>query len=133
MIISPLRQTPVSQSEKSDSEKAGLNYDAFLKLMLQQLKSQDPLNPVDQTQSLAQLASFTNVEQAIKLNQKLDQLVNRTSTAEATSLLGRTAQSLDGKISGTVAAVEIGSGGPVAVLSDGSRLPVSDGMRITSA
>ncbi len=132
MIVDSLRQTPVQQSERTDAEKAGLDYDAFLKLMLQQLKSQDPLNPVDQTENLAQLASFTNVEQAIKMNQKLDALLARVSTAEAASLLGKSVQSLDGRISGTVAAVDVGPQGAFAVFNNGVRLAIGSGMRITS-
>jgi flagellar basal-body rod modification protein FlgD len=74
-------QSPASvvAKPKSDAEKATLNYDAFLKLLLEQLKSQDPTNPVDQAESLAQLASFSGLEQAIKTNQKLDALLVQSS------------------------------------------------------
>jgi flagellar basal-body rod modification protein FlgD len=132
MIIGASQQSAAIQPAKSDSDKAGLNYDAFLKLMLAQLKSQDPLNPVDQTESLAQLATFTNVEQAIKLNQKLDALLVKTSATEATSLLGKTVQAIDGSAAGTVKAVETSSGGTFALLADGRRLNIADGIRIST-
>lgn len=117
---------------KSDAEKAGLNYDAFLKLMLEQLKSQDPLNPVDQTESLAQLASFSSVEQSIKTNQKLDALLKQSAVSDAAVLIGKSVQSLSGGASGVVSAVEIRSGGTEAILSNGSRIALADGIRITN-
>lgn len=133
MIIDATRQGNPVLPAKSDSARADLNYDSFLKLMLEQLKSQDPLNPVDQTESLAQLASFSNVEQGIKLNQKLDALLRQSSVAESASLIGKTVQSLVDGSSGVVAAVEVSAGGTDLILSDGKRMSLADGLRITAS
>lgn len=133
MIVSSTQTTPVVKRSISDSEKAGLNYDSFLKLMLQQLKSQDPLNPVDQTQSLAQLAQFTNVEQAIKLNQKLDVLLKQSSVSDAAALIGKTVQPTDGTAGGIVQAVEITAEGARAILADGRQISLSVGLRIAGS
>ena len=43
--------------------------DMFLKLLVTQLKNQDPLNPADGTQFLTQLAQFSELEQVIGLRQ----------------------------------------------------------------
>jgi flagellar basal-body rod modification protein FlgD len=51
------------------------NFDGFLKLLTTQLQSQDPLSPLDATQFTEQLVQFTGVEQAIKTNDVLNQLV----------------------------------------------------------
>jgi flagellar basal-body rod modification protein FlgD len=51
------------------------NFDNFLKLLTTQLQSQDPLSPLDATQFTEQLVQFTGVEQAIKTNDLLGQLV----------------------------------------------------------
>jgi flagellar basal-body rod modification protein FlgD len=51
------------------------NFDNFLKLLTAQLQSQDPLSPLDATQFTEQLVQFTGVEQAIKTNDVLGQLV----------------------------------------------------------
>ena len=51
------------------------NFDNFLKLLTTQLQSQDPLSPLDATQFTEQLVQFTGVEQAIKTNDVLGQLV----------------------------------------------------------
>jgi flagellar basal-body rod modification protein FlgD len=114
-------------------EKASLNYDTFLKLMLEQLKSQDPTNPVDQKESLAQLASFSTVEQTIKLNSKLEAMQQRFSAVEASSLLGRKVSSLVSGETGIVVAVDVANSGSVAMLDTGKTVKLSDGLRITSA
>ena len=59
------------------SSRIGLadNFDNFLKLLTTQLQSQDPLSPLDATQFTEQLVQFTGVEQAIKTNDVLGQLV----------------------------------------------------------
>ncbi|MBL8790404.1 MAG: flagellar hook assembly protein FlgD [Rhizobiales bacterium] len=133
MIVNPTVSGNPILPKQSDATKTGLDYDAFLKLMLQQLKSQDPLNPVDQATNLAQLASFSNVEQSIKLNDKLDDLLQRTSVAEATALIGKNVQSLVSGVSGIVAAVEVSATGSQAVLANGTKIPVSEGLRIKAS
>jgi flagellar basal-body rod modification protein FlgD len=51
------------------------DYDMFLRLMTAQLKNQDPLQPLDGTEFVAQLAQFSGVEQQIKTNERLDSLL----------------------------------------------------------
>jgi flagellar basal-body rod modification protein FlgD len=50
-------------------------FNNFLLLLTTQLKNQDPLSPLDTNQFTEQLVQFTNVEQSIKANAKLDQLI----------------------------------------------------------
>lgn len=116
---------------KSDSEKATLDYNAFLKLLLQQLKSQDPTNPVDQAQSLAQLASFSNVEQSIKINEKLTELMSRNSASDGAALIGKTVQSLTTGTTGVVKSVEVRSSGIDLVLDGGKTISLASGIRIS--
>jgi len=44
----------------------------FLKLLVAQLQNQDPLQPQDGTQFVAQLAQFSSVEQEVQMRQDLD-------------------------------------------------------------
>jgi flagellar basal-body rod modification protein FlgD len=46
----------------------------FLQLLVTQLKNQDPTNPVDGTQFVAQLAQFSQLEQMINMNSSLQQI-----------------------------------------------------------
>jgi flagellar basal-body rod modification protein FlgD len=73
-------------------KSTGLNKDDFLKLFVTQLKNQDPLNPQDSAQFVAQLAQLTQVEQAYNTNTNLLNLVTTvkgTSTLNASSMIGR--------------------------------------------
>jgi flagellar basal-body rod modification protein FlgD len=128
--VSPIH-TRVTQPQQ-DAARASLNYDSFLKLMLQQLKSQDPTSPVDQKETLAQLASFSNVEQSIKLNQKLDTALDRQRVVEASSLIGKHIKSLAAGDEGIVQSVEIIQNTMFANLDTGSKLELSGEIRISA-
>lgn len=111
--------------------KADLNYDSFLKLLIASMKNQDPTKPNDPAETMSQLASFSNVEQSIKLNEKLESLLSVSSAGQAAALVGKTASSLDGNVSGIVKSVELSADGLVVILDNGKRLPVSAGLRIS--
>lgn len=66
-----------------------LSQNDFIKLFMSQLTYQDPLEPVDNSQFLAQLAQFSSVEQARAMNEKLDNLLSIGTTFQAASLVGR--------------------------------------------
>jgi flagellar basal-body rod modification protein FlgD len=51
-----------------------LGKDAFLKLLVEQIKNQDPLEPKDNSEFVAQLAQFSNLEQTMGINDRLDLL-----------------------------------------------------------
>ncbi|MBO6636558.1 MAG: flagellar hook assembly protein FlgD [Roseitalea sp.] len=108
-----------------------VDYDAFLKLLTAQMQNQDPTEPISDTEYIAQLASFSNVEQSTKLNDKLDYLIQMSSIQQAGSLIGRTVTSADGLTSGTVAEVKILTDGTVAVLDNGQELLVSAGLTVS--
>lgn len=64
---------------KKTSDKADTN--TFMTLLVAQLKNQDPLEPQDGTQFVAQLAQFNSLEQLISINDRLNQLLNQSKTA----------------------------------------------------
>ncbi|GGK82838.1 flagellar hook assembly protein FlgD [Mangrovihabitans endophyticus] len=66
--------------------------DTFLKLLVAQLKYQDPSNPADSTQFLAQTAQFTQVE---KLG-KIADMLQAQQLIGASALVGRTVTYIDG-------------------------------------
>ena len=78
--------TTTTSDSASAAKDATLNYDSFLKLLVAQMKNQDPTDPVDASEQMSQLASFSNVEQAIKTNKNLESLIRETSMSQAGDL-----------------------------------------------
>lgn len=69
-----------------------LDKDAFFKLMLTQMKNQDPTNPLKSHEMAAQLASFSSLEQMQNMNKSLDELKNAQKPSEsfqALNLIGK--------------------------------------------
>jgi flagellar basal-body rod modification protein FlgD len=108
-----------------------LDYDAFLHLLIAQMKAQDPTKPADTAVYMGQLASFSAVEQSIKTNTKLDALMTQVAFNQADALIGHEITSADGKITGTVKAIEVYSDGTLAVLEDGKKVLLEPGVVIS--
>jgi flagellar basal-body rod modification protein FlgD len=131
--VSPVSSQPSGAAPtQSTALKTGLDYNAFLQLFMAQMKNQDPTAPTDPSQSLSQLASFSNVEQTIRLNDKLDSLVSSSNATLAASLIGKRMSSLDGSISGIATGMENIDGNFSAVLDNGRKIPLSDGYKLSS-
>lgn len=124
--------TPIvsGQDSSNDASKASLNYESFLKLLVAQMKNQDPTQPMDATQQIAQLATFSQVEQTIKTNKNLESFLQRTSLSEADAVIGRTVTSEDGKTTGVVKEVKLYSDGIIAVLDSGKELIIGPGVKV---
>lgn len=110
--------------------KASLDYDTFLQLLVTEMKNQDPTEPMKSTEYMAQLASFSSVEQAIQTNAKLDSLLTASALSQADAALGRTVTSADGTVSGKVESLKITADGLVATLDSGEELTLGAGVTI---
>ncbi len=109
-----------------------LNYESFLMLLVTQMQNQDPTNPMDAGEQMAQLASFSTVEQQIKTNAHLEDLLSLNLLSQATGMVGKQLTTHDGKISGIVASVEVSSSGLNATLEDGTPILVQSGVTISA-
>jgi flagellar basal-body rod modification protein FlgD len=76
-------------------EKNGLGKDAFLKLLVTELKHQDPTRPMEDKEFIGQMAQFSSLEQMTNLNKEMKNLVQSSKSAEAYSLLGRDIEAYD--------------------------------------
>ncbi|ALE02945.1 flagellar hook assembly protein FlgD [Bartonella ancashensis] len=118
---------------ESSGEKQNADYDTFVKLLVAQMKNQDPTNPMNSTEFVAQLASFSMVEQTIKMNEKLEQVLANGTTNNAASYVGKYIQfkDKDGNIvEGYVKSVDIYSDGVVAVLDNGEKVLIGPGVTV---
>jgi len=120
------RQTGTSTGPAAD-------YNAFLKLLLAQMKNQDPTKPMDPTQMVTQLATFSGVEQAVRTNALLGAMLNNSAALQAGSLIGKTIALADGSANGVVKSISITSTGMVATLDSGRVVPLSSEMSISSS
>lgn len=130
MSISATQATSNTTNTTSKS-KTQVDYDSFLKLLVAQMKNQDPTNPMDSTQYVAQLASFSQVEQSVNMNAKLDELLQSSALAQANSLIGRTVTNSDGTLSGKVVSVKLGTNSITAVLENGKEMLMGAGVKIS--
>ena len=102
--------------------KQTMDTDGFLKLFVAQLQHQDPMSPMDTSDSVAQMASFSMVEQITNMagsNTKIEQSLNHSS---AVGLIGRTVTYTDAdKISqtGLVEHVATGTDGKTSLTVGG--------------
>ncbi|QND62775.1 flagellar hook assembly protein FlgD [Mesorhizobium loti] len=124
--------TGANQATASTS-KTAVDYQSFLKLLIAEMKNQDPTKPMDSTQYVAQLATFSQVEQSVQTNTKLDQIMQSSALSQADALIGRSITSADGKTTGTVASVRLASSGLIAVLQNGTEVAVGPGVSVKAA
>jgi len=77
-IINPLTSStspaPATPPAGAPAGDATVNQQTFLKLLVTQIKNQNPLNPTDGTQFLSQLAQFSELEQMINVNTNLQSI-----------------------------------------------------------
>ena len=81
--------TATDTTRKSDA--AGnqiLGKDDFLKLMVAQMKNQDPMNPSDDKDNIAQMAQFSSLEQITNLASATQELATRMTLTQNVGLLG---------------------------------------------
>lgn len=99
-----------------------LGKDDFLRLLVTQLRYQDPLQPMNDREFVAQLAQFSALEQMVNVSNAVLELARRQEAAAAFGLVGRRVrvQAEDGSVvDGVVSAVRRQDGNFVLVVEEG--------------
>jgi flagellar basal-body rod modification protein FlgD len=109
--LTPTGTSGTTFSNPSDN----LGENDFLKLMMDQLQNQDPLNPSDPTQYMSELASFSSLEQETQIATSTSAASTQQASSSALGLLGHTVSYQDSNgvtQTGTVSKVDFTSSGP---------------------
>ncbi len=96
-----------------------LGQDDFLKLLVTQMTSQDPLNPVSNAEFITQMAQFSALEETRAMESDISQMRTQQQLLQASALLGQTVQvqaTADTTATGIVTAVQVDSGTPKIVI-----------------
>ena len=100
---------------------------SFLQLLTVQLKNQDPMNPMDPTAMLSQLAQFTSLQQSQETNTQLASAQKQNTLSQGAAMVGHDLriQLQNGtQVEGTVQQVSW-SGGAMALQINGTQYPMS--------
>ncbi len=113
----------LASANKGNSD---LGQDAFLMLLMTQLQNQDPMNPMDNKEFIAQQAQFTQVSELQKMNTSLGA---SNSLMQASSLIGKEVTLIDpenvkNEIKGTVTEAKF-NGKEAGIVVNGKAYPIS--------
>jgi flagellar basal-body rod modification protein FlgD len=106
-----------------------LDKEAFLSLLITQLRYQNPIKPLDNTEFIAQLAQFSSLEQMTNLNKNFLKFLEIQNLSLASSLIGRNIKAVDPdtseEITGKIQAVKLEEGKLYFVV-DGKELNIEN-------
>jgi flagellar basal-body rod modification protein FlgD len=114
---------PITGLAKSrDTGQRTLGADDFMKILMTQLTAQDPMNPMKDTEFIAQMANFSSLEQMRGLSQSFTAYSNSQQMATAPLYLGCEVTVKDpsselGEIKGKVESVTVKNGAPALVIN----------------
>jgi flagellar basal-body rod modification protein FlgD len=117
---------PAAAAPTADPTASQFDKDTFLKLLVAQLRFQNPLSPTDGTEYIAQTAQFTMVETLQEIASSTADAALASASQTATSMVGRYVTFMvDGKRqSGLVTAARLDRSGPTVVVA-GKEIPIA--------
>jgi flagellar basal-body rod modification protein FlgD len=112
MAIDSLGSTVGSTDSLSQNT---VNQNDLFRILLTQLKYQDPLKPTDNAEFIAQLAQFTSLDQARQTNENIQSLLQMQSANQSIGLIGRTVEVIasNGNKVGQVTTISFNEGTPL--------------------
>ncbi len=129
--------TSYTASRKTEEKRDILGKDDFLKLLITELRYQDPMNPLNDREFIAQMAQFTSLEQLQNMNKLLEIFTGSQQAlsmfAQATNLIGCKVKVDTGDEDikeGLVEAVRFSMSGPVIIV-DGKDYMLADLLEVS--
>jgi len=107
--------TPTMASSSSTQATNGMGKDTFMKLLVAQMANQNPMEPTDDKEMIAQMTQFSTLEQITNMATESSKSATASQMSQAVNLLGRTVTYLDtdgNKQTGTVDQVSMVNGAP---------------------
>ena len=107
--------TPTMTSSSSNQATNGMGKDTFMKLLVAQMSNQNPMEPTDDKEMIAQMTQFSTLEQITNMATESTKSATASQMSQAVNLLGRTVTYLDtdgNKQTGTVDQVSMVNGAP---------------------
>ena len=95
VTTTPVGTQPLSGSTAVSNPNSTLDKDGFLKLFIAQLSHQDPSQPMDSGEQMAQMAQFTMTEQMTNMASTNVKIATQLNTSSAVGLIGRTVSYVD--------------------------------------
>jgi flagellar basal-body rod modification protein FlgD len=129
MLISPTSNTVSASSAVPDPTAVSttgtktLGQEDFLKLLAVQMQAQDPLQPMQDTEFISQMATFTSLQQMTDLNTSFSSFATQQGSVDATTYLGKTVTLTDpnaGPVTGLVTGVNYATGTPQIIVDGNS-------------
>ena len=127
------------QQSQSKTRSTNLGKDDFLKLLMTQLQNQDPSNPMEDTQFIAQMAQFSSLEQMTNMNSTFEKFITQQQQSQLISynqFVGKdiTWNKLNELEDGTTK-IEEGTGKVVSIQfkNDSIQFILEDGMKLEPA
>ncbi|GAB6098892.1 hypothetical protein JCM16358_07710 [Halanaerocella petrolearia] len=116
-----------SAYKQNNLDQAGLGKEDFLKLLVTQLKNQNPMKPMKDKEFMGQMAQFNSLEQMQSLNNTMSNFVKYQQLSQTSSLIGKKVEVLDNKTgataTGKVEKIDMSSSNPQVVVN-GGKYPV---------
>lgn len=132
-MVSLLNSTPalgVPSKSTTAASKTGpdqLGKQEFLKLLIAQLRNQDPMKPMEDREFIAQLAQFSTLETMQNLDKRLEALANAQALGQAAAMIGKRVEAklTDGTaLTGLVSEVRVVSGN-LQLMINGQAVPLN--------
>lgn len=134
--ISGASSTTGTGSSNASDKLAAMSSDDFLKIMLSELRNQDPFDPQDSGKLLDQMSSLRNIQSQLSLQESLQSLVTQNQIASAGGMIGKIVRGLDSgnqEVTGKVTSVRVQDNMAMLELDNGKLLEMGRVTAIANA